>query len=99
VKQRWHFTNKASQHHADREPLPWHHHRDVLRRPSTSALSCGYGEAEVLVEIDSGRVHGAFPPRALRLVLEWRSLHLDELQEDWQRCQAQEPLNPIAPLE
>jgi len=58
-----------------------------------------YGEAEVLVEIDSGRVHGAFPPRALRLVLEWRSLHLDELQEDWQRCQAQEPLNPIAPLE
>ncbi len=58
-----------------------------------------YGEAEVLVEIHSGRVHGAFPPRALRLVLEWRSLHLDELQEDWQRCQAQEPLNPIAPLE
>jgi hypothetical protein len=58
-----------------------------------------YGEAEVLVEIDSGRVHGAFPPRALRLVLEWRGLHLDELQEDWQRCQAQEPLNPIAPLE
>jgi hypothetical protein len=58
-----------------------------------------YGEAEVLVEIDSGRVHGAFPPRALRLVLEWRNLHLDELQEDWQRCQAQEPLNPIAPLE
>jgi hypothetical protein len=58
-----------------------------------------YGEAEVLVEIDSGRVHGAFPPRALRLVLEWRSLYLDELQEDWQRCQAQEPLNPIAPLE
>jgi hypothetical protein len=58
-----------------------------------------YGDAEVLVEIDSGQVHGAFPPRALRLVLEWRSLHLQELQEDWQRCLAQEPLQPIAPLE
>jgi len=58
-----------------------------------------YDDAEVLVEIDSGQVHGAFPPRALRLVLEWRSLHLQELQEDWQRCLAQEPLQPIAPLE
>ena len=58
-----------------------------------------YGAAEVLVEIESGRVHGEFPPRALRLVLEWRSLHLSELQEDWQRCQVQEPLIPIAPLE
>ncbi|WP_398325509.1 DUF4160 domain-containing protein [Vulcanococcus sp.] len=53
----------------------------------------------MLVEIDSGQVHGAFPPRALRLVLEWRSLHLQELQEDWQRCLAQKPLHPIAPLE
>lgn len=58
-----------------------------------------YGATEVLVEIDSGHVHGAFPPRALPLVLEWRSLHLSELQEDWQRCQVQEPLIPIAPLE
>jgi hypothetical protein len=33
------------------------------------------------------------------LVLEWRSLHLQELQEDWQRCLAQKPLHPIAPLE
>ncbi|MEY3749788.1 MAG: hypothetical protein RLZZ11_1692 [Cyanobacteriota bacterium] len=58
-----------------------------------------YGDAEVLVEIDSGKVHGEFPLRALRLVLEWRSLHLQELQEDWKRCLAQEPLHPIAPLE
>jgi len=58
-----------------------------------------YGDAEVLVEIDSGKVHGEFPLRALRLVLEWRSLHLQELQEDWMRCLAQEPLHPIAPLE
>ena len=58
-----------------------------------------YGEAEVLIEIESGRVHGSFPPRALRLVLEWRDLHLQELQDDWERCLAQEPLHPIAPLE
>ncbi|MBM5785074.1 MAG: DUF4160 domain-containing protein [Cyanobacteria bacterium K_DeepCast_35m_m1_288] len=84
MKQRWHFTNTASQPHADHQPPHFH---------------ARYGAAEVLVEIDSGLVHGAFPPRALRLVLEWRNLHLKELQEDWQRCQDQEPLIPIAPLE
>jgi hypothetical protein len=33
------------------------------------------GEYKITVEIESGTVRGAFPPRALRLVLEWAQLH------------------------
>ena len=58
-----------------------------------------YGDAELLVEIETGLVQGAFPPRALRLVLEWRDLNLDALGDDWRRCQNHQPLQPIPPLE
>lgn len=58
-----------------------------------------YGEHEVTVEIESGTIHGAFPPRALRLVLEWASLHRHELIENWQLARQGQPLKPIAPLE
>jgi hypothetical protein len=34
-----------------------------------------YGEHKITVEIESGMIRGAFPPRALRLVLEWATLH------------------------
>ena len=33
-----------------------------------------YGEHEITVEIETGRIHGSFPPRALRLVLEWSAI-------------------------
>jgi hypothetical protein len=58
-----------------------------------------YGEHEVSVEIESGRVHGHFPPRALGLVLEWSRLHRQELLDDWERARAGQPLRRIAPLE
>ena len=34
-----------------------------------------YGEYTVSVEIENGLVHGEFPARALKLVLEWNALH------------------------
>ena len=34
-----------------------------------------YGEYEASIEVESGKVHGELPPRALRLVLEWAALH------------------------
>jgi hypothetical protein len=58
-----------------------------------------YGEHHVSVEVDSGAVHGTFPPRALRHVLEWAALHRMELLANWQRARAGRPLEPIAPLE
>lgn len=58
-----------------------------------------YGEHEISVEVESGRIHGQFPPRALKLVLEWRDLHRAELLENWQLAKQGRPLKPISPLE
>ena len=58
-----------------------------------------YGEHKVTIEIESGKVRGHFPGRALRLVLEWAELHKPELSEDWERARQREPLKRIAPLE
>ena len=58
-----------------------------------------YGEYQVTTEIQSGVVHGDFPKRALRHVLEWLDLHQEELLADWDLIQAGRPANKIAPLE
>ena len=58
-----------------------------------------YGEHEISVEVETGTIHGHFPPRALKLVVEWMNLHKPELLEDWQRARRGEPLTRIAPLE
>ena len=58
-----------------------------------------YGEYKITVEIESGAVRGAFPTRALRLVLEWASLHREELLTDWERARQRQPLIRIEPLE
>jgi len=58
-----------------------------------------YGEHEISVEVESGRIHGQFPARALRLVLEWADLHKEELIENWQLARQGQPLRRIAPLE
>jgi phosphomannomutase len=59
-----------------------------------------YGEHEVLVDIRSLSVFaGHFPPRALGLVIEWATLHQQELLDDWDRAQLHEPLLAIDPLE
>jgi Domain of unknown function (DUF4160) len=52
--------------------------------------SIAIGSLEVLA--------GSLPDRALRLVREWASLHRVELEKDWQRARAGEPLKPIPPL-
>jgi uncharacterized protein DUF4160 len=79
----------------------------VARRGATSeGRSCAqnrryavYGEHRVSVEVDSGAVHGTFPPRALRHVLEWAALHRTDLLANWQRAREGKPLDRIAPLE
>jgi hypothetical protein len=58
-----------------------------------------YGEHEISVEVESGAIRGEFPPRALRLVLEWSNLHQQELIENWQLARQGQPLKRIAPLE
>ena len=58
-----------------------------------------YGGHEISVEVETERIHGQFPPRALKLVVEWRDLHRTELLENWSLAKAGQPLKPIAPLE
>ena len=58
-----------------------------------------YGDYEISVEVETGTIHGRFPPRALKLVLEWMNLHKPELLEDWQLAKQGQPLKRIAPLE
>lgn len=57
------------------------------------------GDYHITVDIESGTVKGQFPRRALRLVLEWRELHRDELMNDWELLQAGLPAHKIDPLE
>jgi hypothetical protein len=58
-----------------------------------------YGRYQVSVEVRSSRVHGTFPPTALRLVLEWAGLHRDELLANWDLARRKKPLIRIEPLE
>ncbi|HEY6290521.1 MAG TPA: DUF4160 domain-containing protein [Terriglobia bacterium] len=51
------------------------------------------------VEVESGKIHGQFPARALRLVLEWANLHKEELIENWQLARQGQPHRRIDPLE
>lgn len=58
-----------------------------------------YGEYEAKIAIGTGDVlAGQLPARALRLVREWERQHRNELDADWDRAQAREPLASIDPL-
>jgi hypothetical protein len=59
-----------------------------------------YAEHEACIAIETlDVVRGAMPRRALALVLEWASVHRDELRENWRLAEAQEALRRIEPLE
>lgn len=58
-----------------------------------------YGEYQITVDIQSGVVHGDFPKRALRHILEWLDLHQEALLENWKFVQAGKPPYKITPLE
>ena len=59
-----------------------------------------YSGREAQVGIESSPVmRGRLPPRARRLVMEWASLHQDELREAWERAQQGKQPGKIAHLE
>jgi hypothetical protein len=59
-----------------------------------------YGQDQAVIRIDDGQlIEGFLSTRALRLVEEWRLLHVDELLSDWDHAQNREPLSKIEPLE
>ena len=58
-----------------------------------------YGDEEVIVEIQTGKVTGNISQRVLNMVQEWRELHKDELMADLKLSEEGKPLNRIKPLE
>ena len=59
-----------------------------------------YGEHSIEITIETLEVwKGKLPNRVLGLVLEWASLHRDELRADWERARKKQPLESIQPLE
>lgn len=49
--------------------------------------------------VDLRMIDGDIGPRARGLVVEWASLHQDELHQEWELGRTRKPLFPIAPLE
>jgi hypothetical protein len=58
-----------------------------------------YAEEEVLIAIeDLSVLAGTINPRALGLVIEWATLHRDDLRRAWLQAQAHEAPDKIEPL-
>lgn len=58
-----------------------------------------YADHEAEIAILTGAVLGYLPPRALKLVQEWRRLHKAELMANWRRSEEKRAFRKIAPLE
>lgn len=57
-----------------------------------------YEGNEVSIEIDTGKVTGTIPKRALAMIFEWMEFHRDKLLEDWNLARNKRQLNKIEPL-
>ena len=54
---------------------------------------------EVVVAFDTlAIIRGRLSPRAHALVVEWASLHVEDLRADWELASSNLPLKRIAPL-
>ena len=58
-----------------------------------------YGGFKVSINIHTLSIlEGKLPPRALGLVIEWASLHQDELLQNWKLAKERQTPNKIEPL-
>ena len=58
-----------------------------------------YGGQQAKIDIEAiAVIEGNLPPRALGLVIEWASLHQDELRKAFHRVANMQPPGKIAPL-
>lgn len=58
-----------------------------------------YGDYEAQIEIATGALlNGSLPRRGANMVREWAELHRDELEANWLRAGAEQPLASIEPL-
>jgi hypothetical protein len=64
----------------------------------TPHFHAAYSGHRASLGVDGTLLAGSLPPRALRLVRKWASLHEADLAANWRRARAQEPLSRIEPL-
>ena len=58
-----------------------------------------YGEYKAEIEINNLSILvGRLPSRALGLVIEWASLHQEELLDNWKRIENGQAIQKISPL-
>jgi phosphomannomutase len=58
-----------------------------------------YGGEEVVIGISTlAAIAGHLPPRAMGLVIEWASMHQDELMREWEKARDFQSLGKIDPL-
>ncbi|WP_453989229.1 DUF4160 domain-containing protein [Alishewanella longhuensis] len=65
----------------------------------TTRVDAKYSGYEALFAFDGTILEGELPKRAITFVQEWIGIHKSELEENWRRARAGEPLHYIAPLE
>ncbi len=58
-----------------------------------------YGDEEITVEIESGKINGTMSKRALGLIQEWRKLYKKDLLQEWELVEQKKALFPIKPLD
>jgi len=59
-----------------------------------------YGSQKAQFAIDDFRLlSGGLSPRVRGLVVEWATMHQEELRGEWSAAREEKPLFPIAPLE
>jgi len=59
-----------------------------------------YGDSLALIDIRTLSVFsGRLPPRVTGFVIEWATLHQQELLADWEKARGRQELQKIAPLE
>jgi len=64
----------------------------------TPHFHAAYSGHNASLALDGTILAGSLPPRALKLVRRWASLHHTELMANWRRAREQEPLCLIDPL-
>jgi hypothetical protein len=57
-----------------------------------------YEGREALFDFEGNVMRGHISSRAQNLIVEWCSIHMRELQENWERAKEGKPLNWIEPL-
>ena len=58
-----------------------------------------YNEYRASIDIQTGKVTGEMPRRALKLVYDWLDLHKEELLENWYKLEKGNSPSKIKPLE